>query len=104
MMIVKTIVTGFNADDLFNSWDSDDVARYDERASAERYQELCAEALHEVHPNAEVTIIVNHDSSGALPRGLRTQVNGIDASEANNDEIFDVEYVDEVCSQVYFGY
>jgi len=101
-MNVKTITTGFNSADLFNRWDGDDVAHYDERGSAERYQEMYAEALREAYPDAEVTVGVNYGTGGELPYDLQTRINDhIDGVSACGDEIFDVEIVDEIGSRVY---
>ena len=101
-MNIKTISTGFHASHLFDGWDSDDVVRYDERASAEKYQELYAQALREMYPASEVTVGVSYGTGGVLPYDLQTRINDyIDGASACGDEIFDIEIVDEIGSRVY---
>lgn len=100
-MDVKTITTGFHAADLFSGWDGDDVIRYDERDSAEKYRELCAEALRKIYPNAEITVNVSYGTGGALPSRIN---DFIDGASANADEMIDIAIVDEVRSRVYYDY
>jgi len=75
-----TIETGFLVGNLFGEFGDDfgddfggDIGTYDVIASAERYAEMCQEALEKEFPGAKVTIRFEY-AMGATPIPLQTRV------------------------------
>ena len=71
-----TIETGFLVGNLFEDFGDEfggDIGTYDVSASAERYAEMCQEALEKEFPGAEVTIRFEY-AMGATPIPLQTKV------------------------------
>ena len=75
-----TIETGFLVGNLFEDFGDEfggdignDTGAYDVSASAERYAEMCQEALEKEFPGAEVTIRFEY-AIGATPIPLQTRV------------------------------
>ena len=107
-MTVTRITLGFFAGNLTDSWDPQEnhLDYLDEAATAERYGELCQEALQETYPDANVQIDWQLNTSGCIPRPYETAVwldsdndGSYDAGHDTPDH--DVEWVDEITSRVY---
>lgn len=92
---VKSIRYGFHMADLLA--EEDDCSRYDIERSAQKYGDLCLQALEQHYPDAEIEVWFDTSASGVLSGLKETQVDG----QSDSYEVGAVEYL---CDAIYREY